>query len=139
MSHFHWRHEALKIWAQWAGVGAASLVGGILLGTFQTFVGLSYEKSFAIAFLLVLPLGIWFWTEIGKRFSAHKVGSVLVLTWSYGQVPALAATAVVLCALSVPPPARTLTPATAGIVATNPESSESNPEPQPTLTCSERV
>jgi hypothetical protein len=138
MSRLRWQHEAVKTWAQWGAVGGVSLLCGTILAALQTF-GVPREPSLAVSLLLALALGIWSWTAIGKRFSAHRVGSVLVLTWSYGQVPTLAATAVVFCALSVPPPARTLTPATAGIVATNPEPSESNPEPIPTLTCSERV
>jgi len=68
---FFW-HEIFRIWAQWFGVGLASIPAGITLGLLLRS-GVGQKEARAIALSLGFVLALAFWVLIDRMFVVHPI------------------------------------------------------------------
>lgn len=91
--------EILRIWAQWFGIGLASIPSGLLLGILLRY-GMKDKEALAIALSLGFVLALVFWVAIGRWFAVPEPQCVLAVSSANIQiepVPALAFATAVLC------------------------------------------
>jgi hypothetical protein len=100
---FSWR-KFLQIWAQWLGIGLASVFGGILLGLLLKS-GLSQPMSLSIAVVCALTLSFWLWKIIGRQFLVRQKQSYFGVSPYVVQIggPQPAIAAVVICYIFLHP------------------------------------
>jgi hypothetical protein len=72
---FFWR-EIVRIWAQWFGVGLASIPAGITLGILLRN-GIARKEALEIALSLGFVLALVFWILIGRMFAVKPIEYVM--------------------------------------------------------------